>query len=378
MGLFYRATDKEILKDRNKIITEVAIPSLFKNGLVKSPFLGIWFGEYDKNIRGYSYELCRLSKGNLLEILEISVLKGEPWIKIHINIFILGQAPKHIEDLKGIDGINFHLPPNSNTKMRLRDDDYKGPPLFYMLFLPEHKLGTYFTKSGYESELEKLKNLIKSDLENIDSFIKRWHELHTPLVTDWEGNPLKNVKHLNSHQKVLFACILSTRLIENYRIFSLKFGFGSTQVLTNIIDNVVDSISKSNLKSLEEIDKMIVEIENITPDTEDFDSVMVSFALDACVSVTSTSQFLKELDDKWIEGVKVCTFDSLDKFIQEKLNLTPDDIDFELKIANHEIMKKESLFQQNLINEILDNRNDKKDIFLNFSKTPIFDLGELE
>ena len=104
MGLFYRATDKELLKDRNKIITEVGIPSLFKNGFVKSPFLGIWFGEYDKNIRGFSYELCRLSKENLLEIVEISVLKGEPWIKIHVNIFKLGLAPKQIEDLKEIIG----------------------------------------------------------------------------------------------------------------------------------------------------------------------------------------------------------------------------------------------------------------------------------
>lgn len=25
-------------------------------------------------------------------------------------------------------------------------------------------------------------------MENIDDFVKRWHELHEPNVVDWEGN----------------------------------------------------------------------------------------------------------------------------------------------------------------------------------------------
>lgn len=74
--------------------------------------------------------------------------------------------------------------------MRLRSDDYKGPPIFYMLFLPEYKIGSYYTKVGYEAELAKLKKLIKSDMENIADFVKRWHELHKTNITDWEGNIL--------------------------------------------------------------------------------------------------------------------------------------------------------------------------------------------
>ncbi|CAN5149303.1 hypothetical protein BH09BAC3_BH09BAC3_25490 [soil metagenome] len=188
MGIFYKVSDKQLLADRNNLIKEVGIPSLFKNGFTKSPFLGIWFGEYDSNIRGYSYELCRLRNNKLLEIIDFSVLNSEPWIKIHLNIFELEPKPNRIEELTGKDGIKLHVPPNSITKMRLRNDDYKGPPLFYMLFLPEHKIGSYYTKSGYESEVNKLKKLIKSDMENIDDFVKRWHELHKPNITDWEGN----------------------------------------------------------------------------------------------------------------------------------------------------------------------------------------------
>ncbi len=191
MGIFYSVSEKQLLTDRNNLIKEVGIPSLLKSGFTKSPFLGIWFGEYDTDIKGYSYELCRLNN-NYLEIIDLSILKNEHWIKIYLNVFELEPVPKRLEDLAGKDGIKFHMPPNSITKMRLRNDDYKGPPLFYMLFLPEHKVGSYYTKYGYEAEIEKLKKLIKSDMENIDNSVKRWHELHKPNITDWEGNIIRS------------------------------------------------------------------------------------------------------------------------------------------------------------------------------------------
>ena len=65
-----------------------------------------------------------------------------------------------------------------------------GPPIIYMLFLPEHKIGRYFTKSGYERRVKKLQKLIKADMQNIDKFILRWHELHKPNKTDLYGNTM--------------------------------------------------------------------------------------------------------------------------------------------------------------------------------------------
>ena len=72
--------------------------------------------------------------------------------------------------------------------MLLRSDGYKGPPIFNMIFLPEHKIGSYYTKSGYETKLKKLKILIQSDMKNINKFIKRWHELHKPNTVNLENN----------------------------------------------------------------------------------------------------------------------------------------------------------------------------------------------
>ena len=72
--------------------------------------------------------------------------------------------------------------------MLLRSDDYKGPPIFYMIFLPEHKIGNYYTKAGYETRLKKLKILIQSDMKSINEFIKRWYELHSPNIVNLENN----------------------------------------------------------------------------------------------------------------------------------------------------------------------------------------------
>ena len=57
-----------------------------------------------------------------------------------------------------------------------------------MIFLPEHKIENYYTKAGYETKLKKLKILIQSDTKNINKFIKRWYELHSPNTVNLGNN----------------------------------------------------------------------------------------------------------------------------------------------------------------------------------------------
>lgn len=124
-----------------------------------------------------------------MEILDVSIHKKDRRISFYLCVFELIPKISSITQLKGFEGIPFSMTLKNKSKyMQLRLDDYKGPPLFYMMFLPEHKIGSYYTKSGYKAELTKLKKLIKSDMENIDDFVKRWHEIHKPNLTDWDGN----------------------------------------------------------------------------------------------------------------------------------------------------------------------------------------------
>jgi hypothetical protein len=189
MGMFYKISDKQLLEDRNDLFKEVGITALANNDFVPSIFKSSWNGHYDKSIKGYIYEFTRMTNCKYLEIIEVYIISGEKWIQIYLNVFELFPKVNSINELAGFEGLPFGMTvKNKSMYMRLRKDDYKGPPIFYMTFLPEHKIGSYYSKSGYEAEITKLKKLIKSDMENIDSFVKRWHELNKPNITDWEGN----------------------------------------------------------------------------------------------------------------------------------------------------------------------------------------------
>lgn len=189
MGLFYKATAKEMLNLRNNIFLEKGIPALTQKGFVRSPFSTSWYGK-DGNI-GFIYELCRLNERAELETITVYIVRGDRWIQVHLNIFELTPTLTSIDDLNGRDGLEYGVPPNSISQMRLRMDDRKGIPLFdFGNMYKNHKIYSYFTQKGLKQRVNQLGSRIEKDLLNIDHFIKRWHEKFKPNKTNWEGQPL--------------------------------------------------------------------------------------------------------------------------------------------------------------------------------------------
>jgi hypothetical protein len=186
MGLFYKATRKEILEIRNKIIQEIGIPTLEKKGFKKSPFSTSWYGR--DSLRGFTYNLCRLTSDSVLEAVEIQIVRDDNWIKIILNIFKLHPTIDSLDMLTGVDGLQYKIPPNSITEMRLRSDDITGPPIFRLAYTKGHKLKSFYTRDGLTKNADKLKRNVENDLDSIDRFIKRWHELHQPVTTSWTGH----------------------------------------------------------------------------------------------------------------------------------------------------------------------------------------------
>lgn len=186
MGLFYKVSEKELFLIRDRIFLDKGLSSLKNNGFDQSPFSTAWFGK--NNLGDLTYELCRVRKDSILEIVVTHISKGDQWIKVFLNIFKLSPNLRSLEQLQGVDGLQYHLTPNSLTKMRLRSDDIKGMPLLdYHFMFGGHKIRSYHTKIGYDREIRELSKRIEKDLTNIDSFVERWHELHQPNLTNWEG-----------------------------------------------------------------------------------------------------------------------------------------------------------------------------------------------
>ncbi len=97
-----------------------------------------------------------------------------------------------LDQLNNIDGMQFYLPPNSISRMRLKSDDISGPAILsYDYLFRNHGLRSYYTKAGLARRAHQLGKIIAYDLDNIDRYVKRWHEIHTPLLTTWQGVPVK-------------------------------------------------------------------------------------------------------------------------------------------------------------------------------------------
>lgn len=187
MGLFYTAKPKELLEARNKAFVEKGIPGLLKSGFRPSPYPV--FEQGRNHLKDFSYEYCRLTKSSQLETLSVYISRGDRWFKLDLNVFQLTPELTSHDQLKDREGLQFHLPPNSISRMRIRSDYYKGPHLLTVLFRKEYKVGSYYTKSGFHRRIESLGRLLEADMQNMDKFIKRWHELHKPLTVTWEGFP---------------------------------------------------------------------------------------------------------------------------------------------------------------------------------------------
>lgn len=184
MPLFYQVSDKEMVQARNGLFRERGIPALQQQHFVPTPFSSSWFGR--DNLGGYTYEFCRIAPGSHLEMVQVHISKGDRWVKCFLNIFLLQPPLVSVEALRQEDGMPFHLPPHSRSEMRLRIDDIKTIPLFN-LWGKQHKVGAYFSQRGFDNQCAALGELLHRDLNDINRFVTRWHELHQPLVVKWNG-----------------------------------------------------------------------------------------------------------------------------------------------------------------------------------------------
>lgn len=157
------------------------------------------------------------------------------------------------------------------------------------------------------------------------------------------------LKTLDFNKQIAFAYLACERLYPNYVYFSENFHFGNAEVLKEAIDFIADSIfekKKDNIK----IDLLLRKVDKNTPHTENFTTHFVSSALDACTSIEDSLHFLIDKDFSRIENISTYAIDSVHMYIQEIANLDFNtDKNFQLKITNHPLMKKEVAIQSGIV-----------------------------
>lgn len=157
-------TNEEINRIQKEIFEEITEPTLLSLGFKKSEHN---FSQYDyvPGI-GYIYELFKTTENNRLVRVCVKNITGERTVKITLNIF--ENNPNSIE---------FALHETSNREERIDIGFGRGIFALNSIFgFGAYNIPKY--NFGMNNQIDKLKNRIKKDIENIDYYINKWQTLH--------------------------------------------------------------------------------------------------------------------------------------------------------------------------------------------------------
>jgi uncharacterized protein len=136
----------------------------------------------------------------------------------------------------------------------------------------------------------------------------------------------KQVFSIDDNKRMALAIEVCKKLYFDYVKFSDKFQCGDKDVLLDAIDILEQSKTLEINKNL--LDQTLRKIDMITPDMDDFGGEEIaSYALNSCVAVYSSLEFLLDKSPKHIYDVGICLTDTIDFKIQENEDLTEEEID---------------------------------------------------
>lgn len=191
----------------------------------------------------------------------------------------------------------------------------------------------------------------------------------------------KDLIRLPKEGVLLFAALICERLYPNYIYFYKTFSWGNPKVLGETIDVIFQSFFRKELFERNEIMALIEEVDFVTPNTEDFPSIYVSFALDACTSIHSTLNYILDGDVEHVVDVATYARDTVDMFIQERDDIGTFSVDVENRIFNDPLMVRERKRQEGVIERLFNiNFKDINDELIESlrDKIPIINIDVLE
>ncbi|MBX3712653.1 MAG: DUF416 family protein [Lysobacter sp.] len=141
-------------------------------------------------------------------------------------------------------------------------------------------------------------------------------------------------------QRLAFGVLLCERLLPNYLVFQQESGWGSFMHVRTALDCAIAFLCGQK-PSAQDIKEASAECESWSPSSDDFSSVRVTSAQDACFAVCSLLDFLLEDDASKVVQVATYATDSVDLYVQEIEEMNPADPLLEQKILMHPLMQRE-------------------------------------
>ncbi len=148
--------------------------------------------------------------------------------------------------------------------------------------------------------------------------------------SDFTSKFKKQIASIPIKKQFVLALTICKNLYADYQNFVMVHNWGDTDLLMDAIR----LCEKTNLVAIDKvkIQETILKIDSIIPDTEDFGDEIGSYGLNASAAVYETLQFLLDNDSMHIYNIGTYLTDTIDFKIQEKKNLSENEID------NHPLM----------------------------------------
>lgn len=167
------------------------------------------------------------------------------------------------------------------------------------------------------------------------------------VVTNFsfDAERLKNrLSRLSRRHVLTFGVWQLERMVPNFIQFCVETKTEGTWVLKCVVSYAWSAIETGNLNFF---DRLTVEdCERIAPDTEDFESLYTSAALDVVVSASKLIEYILINDTNLIVEMANLARDSADILIQLSNDADQDDEDFEEVIRTHPLMQSELQHQE--------------------------------
>ncbi len=155
-----------------------------------------------------------------------------------------------------------------------------------------------------------------------------------------ERSLAKELSAMTPQQRAGFALATAERLLPNYAFFERAEGWGNSEVLREVLDLAWTSLLDSSF-TVPPLGELRQAVEEATPDTEEFDTVHVSSALDAATAAASVLDLLEDGEVEHAVSVATMARDSVDMYVQELEDMDAQDPRLEQRILEHDLMQKE-------------------------------------
>jgi len=157
---------------------------------------------------------------------------------------------------------------------------------------------------------------------------------------------IEKLQKLDALHRVVFSAACCERLLPNYTAFHKEENWGDPNVLRLALDRVWECLEDGELPK-EGLDQLISDCNDIIPDTENFSTPLVSYALDAGTAVVSTLECCK--NGRVESAVEVAVFSRDTVFMALSAQGWSDD-----KMADSPLMKRELEKQEEDLDVLLE------------------------